>query len=404
VLAAVVGGGWLALRPSSGLPSGKWTVGVHISTSGPSASDGIAIRNAVQLAVDQANEAGRLAGVRLVAKVYDTGAEDPARGAAAARKMTADPRTIAAVGPFTSPVAGQTIPITNAAGLLECSPSTSYGGLTRPDQGALELRSAHPERINFVRLSPYDAVLSRALASFATHELDAESALVITAPGWEGDAEAFAEAFTALGGQVVRSKFGGRKDATAALEPLRRDTPPDVVVFVGDTYEGAAKVRRAMRASGLGETPLVSGDGILDGSGSKDGSYLEQAGKAAAGSYAGLPAISPPRVDFVDDYRAAFGEEPSDYAAAAYACAQVIVASLEAVAEDGSDAKGIREAVRAHAVDPENRYETAIGTVGFDANGDSTQQVVSLYRVDPEGADGAGDWALIKQQDFGPPQ
>ena len=82
----------------------------------------------------------------------------------------------------------------------------------------------------------------------------------------------------------------------------------------------------------------------------------------------------------------------------------MIVASLEAVAEDGSDAKGIREAVRAHAVDPENRYETAIGTVGFDANGDSTQQVVSLYRVDPEGADGAGDWALIKQQDFGPPQ
>ena len=39
--------------------------------------------------------------------------------------------------------------------------------------------------------------------------------------------------------------------------------------------------------------------------------------------------------------------------------------------------------------------------MGFDANGDSTQQVVSLYRVDPEGADGAGDWVLVKRQDFG---
>jgi len=402
LVTAAAGGSWLATRPSTGLPSGRWTIGVHVATTGPSQSDGIAIRNAVQLAVDQANKAGRPAGVELVAKVYDTGAEDPARGAAAARTMVADPRTIAAVGPFTSPVAGRSIPITNRAGLLECSPSTTWGGLTRPDQGALELRPAHPERINFVRLSPYDAVQSRALASFATHDLDAESALVIVAPGWEGDADAFADGFTALGGQVVRSKLGGGKHVSIALEPLRGDTPPDVVVFVGDTYEGAAKVRRAMRASGLGATPFVSGDGILDGPGSKADSYLQQAGKAAADSYAGLPAIPPPRVDFVDAYRAAFGEEPTDHARAAYACAQVIVGALESAAEDGPDVKGLREAVRAHAVDPANRYETAIGTIGFDANGDSTTQMVSFFRVDPEGADGAGDWTLIKQQDFGP--
>ena len=44
-----------------------------------------------------------------------------------------------------------------------------------------------------------------------------------------------------------------------------------------------------------------------------------------------------------------------------------------------------------------------LGTVGFDANGDSTQQMVSVYRVDPEAAE-AGDWVLVKQQDYGPPQ
>ena len=315
--------------------------------------------------------------------------------------MAADPRTIAAVGPFSSPVAASTIPITNRAGLLECSPSTSYAGLTRPDGGALEFRSAHPERINFVRLSPYDDVQSRALASFATHELGAESALVITAPDWdEEDADDFAAAFTALGGQVVRSKLGRGTDASAALEPLRGDKSPDVVVFAGNSPEGA-EVRRVMRATGLGSTPLVSWDGILTGSGSVRGSYLQRAGKAAAGTYVALTAIPPPRADFVDDYRAAFGEEPTDYAAAAYACAQVVVASLQAAAKDGPDAEGLREAVRAHAVDPATRYETAIGTVGFDANGDSTRQMVSFYRVDPEAEDGAGDWALIKQQDFG---
>jgi class 3 adenylate cyclase/ABC-type branched-subunit amino acid transport system substrate-binding protein len=404
VLVAALAGGWLALRPSTGLPSGQWTIGVHMPLSGPGASEGIAVRNAVRLAIDQTNEAGRLAGVMLAVKAYDTRDADPSRAAAAARTMTGDPRTIAAVGPFTSPEAASTIPITNRAGLLECSPANSYGGLTKPERGALEFRAAHPTRINYVRLSPTDDALTRGLAAYAAHDLDAESALVIADPDWSEDARAFDEEFTALGGQVSRKTLKAGVSPTAALEPLRGAEAPDVVVFAGDTYSGAPNVRRAMRAAGLDSTPFVSWDGILDGSGAKPGSYLQRTGRAASGTYVGLSSMAPPRADFVDAYRAAFGEEPTAYAAAAYACVQVIVASLEAVAEDGPSAKGLREAVRAHAADPEHRYETVLGTVGFDVNGDSTQQMVSLYRVDPEAAAGAGDWVLVKQQDFGPPQ
>jgi len=408
VVIVALGGSWLALRPSTGLPSGLWTIGVHMPLSGPGASEGIAVRNAVRLAIDQSNEAGRLPGVELALKAYDSGGyegKDPARGAAAARKMTSDPRTIAAVGPFTSPVAASTIPITNRAGLLECSPSTSYVGLTKPEFGALELRAAHPKRINYVRLSPTDDNLTRGLAAFATHDLDAESALVIADPDWSEDARAFDEEFTALGGQVAHKKLKGGTSPAAVLQPFRgAETSPDVVVFAGDTHSGAPGARRAMRAAGLGSTPFVSWDGILDGSGAKPGSYLQRTGKAAAGTYVGLSSIAPPRADFVDAYRSAFREEPTAYASAAYACTQVILASLEAVAEDGPSSKDLREAVRAYAADPAHRYETVLGTVGFDADGDSTQQMVSLYRVDPEGADGAGDWTLIKQQDFGPPQ
>jgi class 3 adenylate cyclase len=68
LVAAAAGLGWLAARPSTGLPPGRWTIGVHVPTSGPGAPSGIPIRNAVQLAVDQANGAERLAGVELVAK------------------------------------------------------------------------------------------------------------------------------------------------------------------------------------------------------------------------------------------------------------------------------------------------------------------------------------------------
>ena len=406
MVAAAAGGGWLALRPSTGLPAGPWTIGVHMMLSGPVASEGIAVRNAVQLAVDEANEAGGVAGVELAVKAHDTSGEteapSPPTAAAVARKMTGDPRTIAAVGPFTSPEAGSTIPITNRAGLLECSPANSYSGLTKPEKGpALELRAAHPKRINYVRLSPSSDVVSRALAAFARHDLDADSALLIAEPEWGSAATEFDEAFTALGGQVVHARLKVGASPAAALEPLRDGaSSPDVVVYAGDP--GAARVRRAMREAGHGSTPFVTWDGIFAASGSTDGSYLQQSGDAAEGSYYGHTAIAPPRADFVDNYRAAFGEEPTEYAAAAYACVEVILASLEAIAEDGPDAGELREALRAYAVDPAHRYETVLGTVGFDVNGDSTQQFVSMFRVDPQAADGAGDWVLVKQQDYGP--
>jgi len=62
---------------------------------------------------------------------------------------------------------------------------------------------------------------------------------------------------------------------------------------------------------------------------------------------------------------------------------------------------GSREALRAAVVEPARRYATVLGTVGFDGNGDSTQQFVTILRVDPAALDGAGDWADLKQQDFG---
>ena len=123
-----------------------------------------------------------------------------------------------------------------------------------------------------------------------------------------------------------------------------------MVVFAGEL--GAVRVRRAMREAGRGSTPFVTWEGIFTASGSTDGSYLQLSGDAAEDSYYGHTAIAPPRADFVAAYRAAFGEEPTEYAAAAYACVEVILASLEAVAEDGPDAGELREALRAYAVDP----------------------------------------------------
>jgi branched-chain amino acid transport system substrate-binding protein len=408
-LLAIVGVGVWALRGSTGLPPGTWTFGLEGPLSGAFGPEGVAMRNAVQLAIDEANDAGVWEGVELVLETYDDsglGTEelpDPAVGVENATAMVDDPRTIAVVGPYNSEIAMAQIPITNETGLLQCAPSTSHPGLTKPAFGALDLRAAEPDRINFVRLAPSDDNQFRGLAAYATNQLEAESALVInddpTFPLW---AESFQQAFEDLGGRVTSTAYDhAAGDPSVALEPLMSGTGADVVFYAGFGGESAAALRRHMVDTGFGATPFLSGDALLGQPASDEGSYLYQAGDAADGSYASHSSIGPIRASFIDAYRAAFGEEPDEYTSAAHACAEVLIHSLRAIAESGSSADGLREAVRAHAVDPAHRFETVLGTVGFDANGDSIQQFVEIWRVDPSGANGAGEWIVVDERDYG---
>ena len=409
LIAAIGAGAWV-LRGPTGIPAGEWTIGLDMPLSGVFADDGIAMRNAVQLAIDEANEDGVADGVQLVLQPYDhagRGEEqlpDPALGAANARAMVDDARALAMIGPYNSDIAHSQVPITNEAGLIQCSPSTTDPGLTKPDFGALELRAAQPDRINFVRLSPSDDNQMRGLAAYAANDLNAESALVIVfEPESTLWADAFKASFEALGGQVVRSVHELGADPSVTLAPVRTGDGLDAVFYGGFDPAPAAELRLEMAASGLAALPFLTGDSVLGGSGADPDSYLGRAGEAAVGSHASHSSIGPYRASFIDAYRARFGEEPDEYTAAAYACAEVIIQSIRAVAAVGASAEDLREAVRAYAVDPAHRFETVLGTVGFDTNGDSIQQFVTLYRVDSQAAEGAGDWVVVKQQDYGVP-
>ena len=83
-------------------------------------------------------------------------------------KTVADDRPLGIVG-----VASQEIPVTNAAGLLQCSPANTDQALTKPRDGALDLRAAQPDRINYIRTAPADDIQGPALASFVFRDLGA---------------------------------------------------------------------------------------------------------------------------------------------------------------------------------------------------------------------------------------
>ena len=385
-------------------------IGLDTPLSGGLGSQGRGVRNAVRLGINDANAAGGILGSRLGLKIYDDSSasipdgQSPARGAANTRAMVADPRTIAIIGPVGSRVALAEVPITNESGLLQCSPANTDPGLTKPRYGALDVRSAHPGRINYVRLSPSDDIQAPALAWFAFHDLGARNALVIDDAGnGRAIADQFEKAYVKLGGHTLRRALNPGADPLPLLNPVAKD-PAGVVFFGGFENTGAAQLRLAMKKAGLGRLPLLSWDGLLGGSGAVRGSYIRQAGAEAPGTFISHASNGPHTASFSQRYRAAYGSDPDEYAAAAYGCTQVIVAALRAVAASGPTTSGLREAVRSYVVDPRHRYETTLGAVGFDRNGDSTHQFVTFYRVDPSAANGAGDWIAYKEEDFGPAQ
>jgi ABC-type branched-subunit amino acid transport system substrate-binding protein len=154
--------------------------------------------------------------------------------------------------------------------------------------------------------------------------------------------------------------------------------------------------------------PIVGPDGIQDGSGEVASSFISIAGSGAKDAHSTVAAIGdfPTKADFDARYQAAFANDadfktPGAYSGPAYACAQVILKSLEEAAKTATDMKSLREGVRAYATTTSNTFETVLGQTSFDENGDNKQKFISFYKVDPAAAGGKGAWVFVKQQDFG---
>ena len=163
-----------------------------------------------------------------------------------------------------------------------------------------------------------------------------------------------------------------------------------------------------MRAAGHGR-PVPRPDGIVNGDGDAEGSLIKIAGKdAAADSYGTVAAIGdfPAKAKFDADFKEHFKADsefntPGAYSGPAYACATVILNSLDEFLKtnSGADNAAIREGVRAWATDTSHSFDTVLGTTSFDANGDTTQPFISFYVVDPNAA-GNGNWVFKEQQNF----
>jgi len=364
----------LAACSGSSAPAGI-TLGLDLPLSGIDGATGIPTRDAVVLAVEDANKAGFPGGI--VVKLEDLddtvqGKHDPAQGAQNVKTLAADDAVLAVVGPLNSNVASAEIPVAGAADLALLTMGASAVGLTRSAPGS--------GPTTFFRLCAADDRQGAAIAQFARRDGRQRAFVIDDNESYgRGLADVFVASFTKAGGTVL-----GREHLTPfaldykALLTKVRATAPDMVFFGGIVSTGGAVLRRQMRDVGLGALPYYAGDGIANPE------FIPLAGPAADGTAftVGAPtaSFSPAARAFTAAYSKRFGAAPGNYGAGAYAAAQVALAAIRAELTAHPGRLPTRAEVR-DRIAATSDLVTPIGSVAFDKSGELRNPTISLYRV-----------------------
>ncbi len=387
---------------------GQLKIGVDFPLSGNEVANGQPTLNGVELALEEANAKGGVGGYIVTSKVTDdakNGVHDPDTGATNAKTIVADDAVVGMVGPFNSNVARAQIPVTNEAGLAQCSPANTGVDLTKT--GSEVYRPKNPTKRNYFRLATPDDIQGPAMADFDYNTLRLTKVYIVddTEAFGKGVADTFEAKFKDLGGTVVKrdgQKYSASVDYTA-LFTAAAALKPDVVYFGGTQVTGGGLARKQMVQAGL-DVPYTGPDGIADlGTGGSQGAFITLAGVENShdvyGTVAGVHDL-PGGSTFASRYKDKYGKDPGAYSALGYVCTQVILKAIADSAAKANNMAALREAVRAYIFDPSHKYTTEIGEINFTANGDIKQAYISFYKVDPSAEGGKGGWTFIKQQAF----
>jgi branched-chain amino acid transport system substrate-binding protein len=301
---------------------------IKIGIGGPltttSAGFGVEMKQAVELAVDERNDAGGVAGAKVVAIAVDDKA-DAETGKAVAKTFCDDPAILGVVGHVNSGVAIATGKIYADCGLPVITPMASNPQVTESGFATV------------FRLTNRDDRKGPGLAHYLIQKMGKRRALVVDdgTPYGVGLADQFIAGFSREGTVVARKSVKvGDRDFADFVKSWPKDF--DALFFAG-IREGAL-ILREMRAQGLTQL-FTCGDGCWDTK------AFVQAAEGAATKAEGVRVLSaapalgtvPGSSEFGARYTAKYGPI-NNYAANSYDSARVL---MVAIAEAARDKQGI---------------------------------------------------------------
>jgi branched-chain amino acid transport system substrate-binding protein len=397
----------------SGGAKGNTTIKIcsELPVSGADTSAGKPAENGVALAIKQANDNKAIAGYTFVHVPFDDvgagGTHDPATGANNIRSAASDALVAGCVGPFNSSVALAEMPIANNAGLGLISPSNTNQTLTKPQYN--QLGTLRPTgKVTYFRVSTTDDLQGPAGADYFFKQANAKKVYIIddTETYGKGIADTFSDQFKKDGGTVV-----GRK----GLDKTTKDFKPAISeavqlgadsIYYGGTDGNGGTLCRVQMVTVPGAANLIFGGG----DGLQTDSFLNTTAKAnAQGAVVTVASVNADKLQSAADFKTAFTKQFPDpaaygaYSANAYDAANILIQSIKKALDggavtpkDGSDtdgAKTFRQAVIDQIAKID--YNGVTGHTTFDANGDTTNKVISIYKST------ATSWDFVTQFNVG---
>ena len=335
-------------------------VGANFELTGNVANYGNATIEGLQLAIEEANEAGGINGKKIELVSVDDKSE-AAESINAATKLISDDDVKIIVGPATTGlVLAETQTATDAKVPIIAPCATS-------PEATVENGKVKPYVFRSCFIDPQQGEV---MATFAAKDLKAKTAVIYVDNSSDYSkslAKVFREKFEAAGGKVVMEEAFLQKDQDFKATLTKLKTANADVMFVPAYYEEVGKIVKQAREMGINSA-------ILGTDGWDDTKVVDIAGADALNNTFFSTHYSEKDTEvqgFIEAYKKKYNRAPNVFAALGYDAGKMLVDALKRAGS--SDTEKIREALEAT-----KDLKVGTGTISMDKNHNPIKTAVIL--------------------------
>ncbi|MCX7625039.1 MAG: ABC transporter substrate-binding protein [Candidatus Sumerlaeaceae bacterium] len=349
-----------ASGPGSSETASSFQKPIVLAVAGPFTGDssefGVQIKMAVELATEQLNAKGGIAG-RPIQLMLEDDAGNPAEAQNVATKIASNPEVLAVIGHFNSSCSLAAKSAYTEAKMVMFSPASTNVNVTK--------NSDYVFRNIFT-----DDFQGQSLARYAAEILSVKKVAILfdNDDYGRGLKESFKKKAISLGITVLNETAYGKdtNDFRSQLTTINGYQPE--LILIAGLYKHAAVIAKQARELGI-KTPFIGGDGVFSEQ------YVTLAGPAANGTYVSCPFLfelgGERAKQFAEQFRAKYSREPDAWAALSYDAFQLIVKAIET---NGATREGIHRYLKG-INSPAAAYDGLTGKTFFDEEGDCRKPV-----------------------------